>query len=101
MSSDREPRLLPLLGDAKSTPLPEKLVRWVENLPGDINTIIDQIAKANGGVWIVGGAVRDAFLGLGDQDIDLAVTLTPHEMLNIFPDALPTGIDYGLSLIHI
>ena len=99
MSSDREERLLPLLGDAKGTPLPEKLVRWVENLPGDINTIIDQIAKANGGVWIVGGAVRDAFLGLGDQDIDLAVTLTPHEMLNIFPDALPTGIDYGtLSL---
>ena len=65
------------------------------NLPDDINTIIDQIAKADGGVWIVGGAVRDAFLGLDDQDIDLAVTLTPHEMLKIFPDALPTGIDYG------
>ena len=99
MSSDHEEGLLPLLGDAKSVPLPEKLVHWVEKLPDDINTIIDKIAKANGGVWIVGGAVRDAFLGLGDQDIDLAVTLPPEEMLNIFPDALPTGID--LSLIHI
>ena len=95
MSSDHEEGHLPLLGDAKSEPLPQKLVHWVENLPDDINTIIDQIAKADGGVWIVGGAVRDAFLGLGDQDIDLAVTLTPHEMLKIFPDALPTGIDYG------
>ena len=95
MSSDHEEGLLPLLGDAKSVPLPEKLVHWVEKLHDDINTIIDKIAKANGGVWIVGGAVRDAFLGLGDQDIDLAVTLPPEEMLNIFPDALPTGIDYG------
>ena len=95
MSSDHEEGHLPLLGDAKSEPLPQKLIHWVENLPDDINTIIDQIAKADGGVWIVGGAVRDAFLGLGDQDIDLAVTLTPHEMLKIFPDALPTGIDYG------
>ena len=95
MSSDHEEGHLPLLGDAKSEPLPQKLVHWVENLPDDINAIIDQIAKADGGVWIVGGAVRDAFLGLGDQDIDLAVTLTPHEMLKIFPDALPTGIDYG------
>ena len=95
MSSDHGEGHLPLLGDAKSEPLPQKLVHWVENLPDDINTIIDQIAKADGGVWIVGGAVRDAFLGLGDQDIDLAVTLTPHEMLKIFPDALPTGIDYG------
>lgn len=95
MSPDEEEKPLPLLGDAKSVPLPERLVRWVENLPEDINTIIDKIAKAHGGVWIVGGAVRDAFLDLGDQDIDLAVTLPPDEMLTVFPDALPTGIDYG------
>lgn len=44
---------------------------------------------------IVGGAVRDALLGLEDEDIDLAVSLPPEKMLEVFPDALPTGIAYG------
>jgi tRNA nucleotidyltransferase (CCA-adding enzyme) len=43
----------------------------------------------------VGGAVRDALLGLEDEDIDLAVSLPPEKMLELFPNALPTGIAFG------
>ena len=95
MSSNQEAFPLPSLGDAHNAPLPEHLVDWVNRLPKDINSIITKIAEADGGVWIVGGAVRDALLGLKDKDIDLAVSLTPEKMLELFPDALPTGIAYG------
>jgi tRNA nucleotidyltransferase (CCA-adding enzyme) len=70
-------------------------VEWVNRLPNDINSIITKIAEAGGGVWIVGGAVRDALLGLEDEDIDLAVSLPPEKMLELFPNALPTGIAFG------
>ena len=95
MSSNQEAFPLPSLGDAHNAPLPEQLVEWVNRLPNDINSIITKIAEAGGGVWIVGGAVRDALLGLEDEDIDLAVSLPPEKMLEVFPDALPTGIAYG------
>ncbi|MDA8838415.1 hypothetical protein N9V20_02340 [Candidatus Poseidoniales archaeon] len=95
MSSNQEAHPLPSLGDAHNAPLPEQLVEWVNRLPKDINSILTKIAEADGGVWIVGGAVRDALLGLEDKDIDLAVSLHPEKMLEIFPDALPTGIAYG------
>ena len=95
MSSNQEAHPLPSLGDAHNAPLPEQLVEWVNRLPEDINSILTKIAEADGGVWIVGGAVRDALLGLEDKDIDLAVSLHPEKMLEIFPDALPTGIAYG------
>ena len=94
MSSNQEAFPLPSLGDAHNAPLPEQLVEWVNRLPNDINSIITKIAEAGGGVWIVGGAVRDALLGLEDEDIDLAVSLPPEKMLEVFPDALPTGIAY-------
>lgn len=95
MSSNQEAFPLPSLGDAHNAPLPQPLVEWVNRLPKDINSIITKIAEAGGGVWIVGGAVRDALLGLEDEDIDLAVSLPPEKMLELFPDALPTGIAYG------
>ena len=95
MSSNQEAFPLPSLGDAHNAPLPEQLVEWVNRLPNDINSIITKIAEAGGGVWIVGGAVRDALLGLEDEDIDLAVSLPPEKMLELFPNALPTGIAFG------
>ena len=95
MSSNQEAFPLPSLGDTHNAPLPEQLVEWVNRLPNDINSIITKIAEAGGGVWIVGGAVRDALLGLEDEDIDLAVSLPPEKMLELFPNALPTGIAFG------
>ena len=88
---------LPVMGDAPSTPLPPSLVAWVESLPEEINSIIATVASHGGGIWIVGGAVRDAFLGLdlAGRDIDFAVSIAPTEMVKLFPDSIPTGIDYG------
>ena len=53
------------------------------------------VAQHGGGIWVVGGAVRDACLGIDVHDIDFAVSLEPQQMMEVFPDSIPTGIDYG------
>lgn len=95
MSSNPTSTPDPSLGDTPGAPLPRVLERWVEHLPTEVDSIIDTVAQAGGGIWIVGGAVRDALLEVGTKDIDFAVSLNPSQMLEIFPDALSTGIQYG------
>ena len=47
----------------------------------------------------VGGAVRDSLLGLPVNDVDIATTLDPHDVVDRLKDAgikaVPTGIDHG------
>ena len=68
---------------------------FLDNLPSDFIEILNRICQNGGGVWIVGGAVRDWVLGHSPSDIDLAVDLTPMEMLEIFNDAILTGEEFG------
>ena len=72
-----------------------KTSKFLENLPDDLIEILNKIATKNGGVWIVGGAVRDWLIGHTPEDIDLAVNLTPEQMLEIFPNAILTGEEFG------
>ncbi|WP_342259709.1 CCA tRNA nucleotidyltransferase [Candidatus Tisiphia endosymbiont of Metellina segmentata] len=58
------------------------------------------IIKLGGGVArIVGGAVRDAILGVVNYDIDIATNLLPEQVTDILSTAninvIPTGIKYG------
>lgn len=68
---------------------------FLENLSSDLVEILNKISQNGGGVWIVGGAVRDFMLDQVPNDIDLAVDLTPEEMIEIFDDAILTGEDFG------
>ena len=67
----------------------------MEELPLDLIEILNLICHNGGGVWIVGGAVRDWMIGHKPSDIDIAVDLTPEEMLEIFNDAILTGEEFG------
>ena len=48
---------------------------------------------------IIGGAVRDSIIGLENNDIDIATTIHPKQVMELLQDhnikAIPTGIDYG------
>lgn len=57
--------------------------------------IIETINKNGGEAYIVGGAVRDYVLGNLPDDIDLATSLFPHEVMKLFPKSVPTGIEHG------
>ena len=74
MSSSTPPRLRP-----------PKEVRW----------IAERLESAGFETWCVGGAVRDALLGLAHLDWDLATAATPGEVQRLFRKTKPIGIDFG------
>ncbi len=73
--------------------------------PG-FDTLCAQLGADNGGVRLVGGAVRDGMLGIDVSDIDLATRLLPEEVTERLTAAgikvVPTGIAHGTvtAIIH-
>lgn len=71
--------------------------QWMEK-PG-ARAILRALRVEDGNCRIVGGAVRDALLGLPVADVDLATRLTPEAVIKRLEAggvrAVPTGIDHG------
>ena len=80
--------------DIYGVPLPDNLSKFVDKIPIELSFVLDKISE-HGGVWIVGGAVRDAAIGVFPDDIDLATDLLPEKILNIFPNSIETGVAFG------
>ena len=57
--------------------------------------LIRTIQRAGGEAYIVGGAVRDYLRGDMPDDIDLATSLFPEEVMALFARTIPTGIEHG------
>lgn len=51
--------------------------------------------------YLVGGCVRDIILGVQPQDWDICTSALPGEVLEIFSDARPTGIQHGTVTVYI
>jgi len=86
--------------DVTGFPLTDTMAKFVDSIPTELSSILNQISENDGGVWIVGGAVRDAAMGFMPSDIDLATDLLPGKLLEIFPDAIETGIAFGTITIR-
>jgi tRNA nucleotidyltransferase (CCA-adding enzyme) len=64
--------------------------------PGAVLDIAGRLERAGYETWCVGGAVRDALLGIPNLDWDLATAATPAEMRRIFRRAaVPIGEEHG------
>lgn len=50
--------------------------------------------------YLVGGAVRDEFMGKGAHDWDVATNAKPEEVIKIFHRVIPTGIKHGTVTVH-
>ena len=86
--------------DLAGMPLTDSISDFVDKLPHELTSVLNKISLANGGVWLVGGAVRDAALGIYPNDIDIATDLEPARLLTIFPNAIETGIAFGTITIR-
>ena len=85
-----------LEADMAGNPCPPMLLRWLGTLPNDLLTVLQTLANDGAGAWLVGGCVRDAWLGDPSSDIDVCTTCPPDRMLTLFGEkAIPTGVDYG------
>ena len=51
--------------------------------------------------WIAGGAVRDFILKKEPIDFDLVTDATTEKILELFPDAVPVGVQFGVVKIPL
>lgn len=65
--------------------------------PPAVLEIAETLERAGHETWCVGGAVRDALLGLPDLDWDLATAATPQRVRELFGQrrTIPVGIEHG------
>lgn len=68
-----------------TTPSPPGAVRWITRTLED----------AGFETWAVGGAVRDALLGVSVTDWDLTTAAPPGRVRSLFPRTIPLGIEHG------
>ena len=66
-------------------------------IPDYIQVLIDLLNQNHYSAYIVGGAIRNALLGLPIHDYDLTTDATPDEMLKVFSSyrVFKTGIQHG------
>jgi tRNA nucleotidyltransferase (CCA-adding enzyme) len=63
--------------------------------PPAVLWIAQKLNGAGHDVWAVGGAVRDALIGLDGGDWDLASSARPEDVRRIFRRTVPLGIEHG------
>jgi tRNA nucleotidyltransferase (CCA-adding enzyme) len=63
--------------------------------PPAVREIVARLERAGHETWCVGGAVRDALLGLEHLDWDLATSATPPEVQKVFRRTVPIGVQFG------
>lgn len=75
----------------------ERRIRTIrkEDFPQAVFSLLDRLEGAGFESWIVGGAVRDACLGLAIHDVDIASSAQPDQIEETFSDC--RTIDVGKS----
>lgn len=62
-------------------------------IPKDIKEIMDSLLKHGYEAYIIGGAVRDAIMGVEPNDYDIFTNVTGREIMSIFPSGKIIGGD--------
>jgi poly(A) polymerase len=63
------------------------------------NLICDTLQNAGFQAFLVGGCVRDILLGREPADYDVATSATPDQVLELFPDGVTVGAQFGVILV--
>ncbi len=74
-------------------------VDWYHHLPLHVKTILTTLQEAGHDAYLVGGAVRDLWIGAKPKDFDLASSATPQELENLFPRTEGVGRQFGIMII--
>ena len=93
------------LFDSSNPSLAGALDRLLQDEP-ELIEVLNRLAVNGHGAWIVGGWVRDVLSGKIDRDssendVDLATTATPDEMMSLFPEGIAIGVDFGTFGIRV
>jgi poly(A) polymerase len=64
-------------------------------------SIIRTLREHGHQAYLVGGCVRDLLLGREPADYDVATSVTPNEVMRIFPETYAVGAQFGVVLIPL
>ncbi|RUS48206.1 CCA tRNA nucleotidyltransferase [Cohnella sp. AR92] len=70
--------------------MPEQEESWNEGIR--LASILEAAGHA---AYLVGGCVRDRLLGRRINDIDIATSALPEQVMVLFPKVIPTGLQHG------
>ncbi len=96
----------PIPSSKAPTPPRDNPSKWIPiektfPLSGAAKDAIAKLTAAGYSAYLVGGAVRDALLGLPMKDFDLATDATPTEVEELFPNAIGIGKAFGVMKIPL
>ena len=69
--------------------------------PKHIRQILFTLQSRGHLAYLVGGCVRDLIMGIAPNDWDICTSALPDEVMELFPDSLPTGIKHGTVTVKI
>lgn len=70
-------------------------------IPKKVKYILEKLNKRGYEAYIVGGCVRDTYMGVIPKDWDITTNAIPEEIKKIFPHTVDTGIKHGTVTVII
>ena len=64
-----------------------------------VESVCRRLVVKGHSAYLVGGAVRDALLGLQPKDFDIGTTAEPEALFEIFPESIEVGKRFGIAII--
>lgn len=68
-------------------------------LPNSVIRFSEIFKRNNFQIYLVGGAVRDYLRGEKQIDYDFATDATPQEVIKLFKNVIPVGIEHGTVMV--
>lgn len=65
------------------------------------NFVIEALIAQGYSAFLVGGCVRDTFLGVTPKDFDVATNAKPDAVISLFTKVIPTGIKHGTVTVMV
>lgn len=62
--------------------------------------IVQLLRGAGFAAYLVGGCVRDILMGREPKDYDVATAATPAQVVQMFPDSLTVGAQFGVVIVQ-
>lgn len=61
--------------------------------------IVQRLREAGFAAYLVGGCVRDLVMGREPKDYDVATAALPAQVMEMFPDSLTVGAQFGVTIV--
>ncbi len=61
--------------------------------------LVRRLVDAGHEAYFAGGAVRDLAMGIQPEDVDIATSATPEEVMSLFSRHVPVGAAFGVVLV--